>query len=63
VCIPNRSTKSLERKREQKKHWFRNGEKWCTGSEAALVSSNGETASTAADTKATTECGDGSGSV
>ena len=24
VCIPNRSTKSPERKREQKKHWFRN---------------------------------------
>ena len=24
VCIPNRSTKSLERKREQRKRWFRN---------------------------------------
>jgi IS5 family transposase len=23
VCIPNRSTKSPERKREQKKRWFR----------------------------------------
>jgi len=33
VCIPNRSTKSLERKREQKKRWFRNGQKWRTGSE------------------------------
>ena len=26
VCIPNRSTKSPERKREQKKRWFRNGQ-------------------------------------
>ena len=32
ICIPNRSTKSLERKREQKKRWFRNGQKWRTGS-------------------------------
>jgi IS5 family transposase len=31
VCIPNRSTKSPERKREQKKRWFRNGQKWRTG--------------------------------
>jgi transposase, IS5 family len=28
VCIPNRSTKSPERKREQRKRWFRNGQKW-----------------------------------
>ena len=27
VCVPNRSTKSPERKREQKKRWFRNGQK------------------------------------
>jgi IS5 family transposase len=27
VCIPNRSTKSQERKREQKKRWFRNRQK------------------------------------
>ncbi len=26
VCIPYRSTKSPERKREQKKRWFRNGD-------------------------------------
>ena len=32
VCIPNRSTKSAERIREQKKRWFRNGQKWRTGS-------------------------------
>jgi len=36
VCIPNRSTKSLERKREQKKRWFRNGQKWRTGSEGRI---------------------------
>jgi transposase, IS5 family len=28
VCVPNRSTKSVERKREQKKRWFRDGQKW-----------------------------------
>jgi IS5 family transposase len=33
VCIPNRSTKSPERKREQRKRWFRNGQKWRTGCE------------------------------
>ena len=31
VSIPNRSTKSTERKREQKKRWFRSGQKWRTG--------------------------------
>ena len=36
VCIPNRSTKSLERKREQKKRWFRNGQKWRTGCEGRV---------------------------
>jgi IS5 family transposase len=30
ICIPNRSTKSAERKREQKKRWSRNGQKWRT---------------------------------
>jgi IS5 family transposase len=33
VCIPNRSTKSAERKREQKKRWFKEGQKWRTGCE------------------------------
>ena len=33
VCIPNRSTRSAERKREQRKRWFRDGQKWRTGSE------------------------------
>jgi len=36
VCIPNRSTKSPERKREQKKRWFRNGQKWRTGCEGRI---------------------------
>jgi IS5 family transposase len=36
VCIANRSTKSPERKREQKKRWFRNGQKWRTGSEGRI---------------------------
>lgn len=33
VCVPNRSTKSADRRREQKKRWFRNGQKWRTGCE------------------------------
>ena len=36
VCIPNRATKSIERRREQKKRWFRNGQKWRTGSEGRI---------------------------
>jgi transposase, IS5 family len=36
VCIPNRSTKSPERKREQKKRWFRNGQRWRTGCEGRI---------------------------
>jgi IS5 family transposase len=36
VCIPNRSTKSAETKREQKKRWFRNGQKWRTGCEGRI---------------------------
>jgi IS5 family transposase len=36
VCIPNRSTKSPERKREQKKRWFRDGQKWGTGCEGRI---------------------------
>lgn len=36
VCIPNRSTKSQERKREQKKRWFKNGQKWRTGCEGRI---------------------------
>jgi IS5 family transposase len=36
LCVPNRSTKSAERKREQKKRWFRNGQKWRTGCEGRI---------------------------
>jgi len=36
VCIPNRSTTSHKRKREQKKRWFRNGQKWRTGCEGRI---------------------------
>jgi IS5 family transposase len=36
VCIPNRSTKSPERKREWRKRWFRDGQKWRTGSEGRI---------------------------
>jgi IS5 family transposase len=36
VCVPNRSTKSPERKREQKKRWFRDGQKWRTGCEGRV---------------------------
>jgi hypothetical protein len=36
VCVPNRSTKSAERKREQKKRWFRAGQKWRTGCEGRI---------------------------
>jgi transposase, IS5 family len=36
VCVPNRSTKDAERKREQKKRWFRNGQKWRTGCEGRI---------------------------
>jgi IS5 family transposase len=36
VCVPNRSTKSPERRREQKKRWFKNGQKWRTGCEGRI---------------------------
>ena len=36
VCIPNRNTGSAERKREQKKPWFRQGQKWRTGCEGRI---------------------------
>jgi IS5 family transposase len=36
VCIPSRSTKSKARRREQKKRWFRNGQKWRTGCEGRI---------------------------
>lgn len=36
VCIPNRNTQSAERKQEQKKRWFRTGQKWRTGCEGRI---------------------------
>jgi IS5 family transposase len=36
VCIPSRSTKSADRKRAQKKRWFKQGQKWRTGCEGRI---------------------------
>jgi len=36
VAIPNRSTRSADRKKLQKKRWFRNAQKWRTGSEGRI---------------------------
>jgi transposase, IS5 family len=36
VAIPNRSTKSAQRKKLEKKRWFRNAQKWRTGSEGRI---------------------------
>jgi IS5 family transposase len=52
VCVPNRTTKSPERKREQKKRWFRNGRKWRTGCEGRNKSPRGGTVWFVAVTKA-----------
>ena len=36
VSVPNHSTKSAQRKQEQKKRWFKNGQKWRTGCEGRI---------------------------
>jgi len=36
VCIPDHGSKSVSRKREQKKRWFRNGQRWRTGCEGRI---------------------------
>ena len=36
VCIPNRSTKSRTRKRDQKTRWFKHGQRWRTGCEGRI---------------------------
>ena len=36
VSVPNRSTKSPQRKQEQKKRWFKKGQKWRTGCEGRI---------------------------
>ena len=36
VSVPSRSTKSAALKREQKKRWFKKGQKWRTGCEGRI---------------------------
>jgi IS5 family transposase len=36
VSVPNRATKSDQRKREQKKRWFKRAQKWRTGCEGRI---------------------------
>lgn len=36
VCVPNRSTKDPARRHEQKKRWFRSGQRWRTGCEGRI---------------------------
>jgi transposase, IS5 family len=36
ISVPSRSTKSAELKREQKKRWFKKGQKWRTGCEGRI---------------------------
>ena len=36
LCIPNRAAKSAAKRREQKKRWFRKGQKWRTGCEGRI---------------------------
>ena len=36
VCIPDHGSKNASRKREQKKRWFRNGQRWRTGCEGRI---------------------------
>ena len=53
VCVPNRSTKSAERKREQRKRWFKQGQKWRTGCEGRISVVKRRHGLNAAGTKAT----------
>jgi transposase, IS5 family len=36
VSVPNRATKSVQRKQEQKKRWFKRAQKWRTGCEGRI---------------------------
>lgn len=36
VSVPNRSTKSAERKKMQKERWFKRGQKWRSGCEGRI---------------------------
>ena len=51
LCIPNRAIKSPERKREQKKRWFRNGQNGVPDARVASAWSSDGKASIAADTR------------
>jgi IS5 family transposase len=56
VCIPNRATKSLERKREQMKRWFRHGRKWRTDARGASAWSSGDMGLDRCRTRPRSEC-------
>ena len=36
VSVPNRATKSVQRKQEQRKRWFKRAQKWLTGCEGRI---------------------------
>lgn len=36
VCVPNRSTKDPDRRRQQKRRWFKRGQQWRTGCEGRI---------------------------
>ncbi len=36
VAVPNRSSKSAERKKKEHSRWFRNAQRWCTGCEGRI---------------------------
>jgi IS5 family transposase len=36
VCVPNRSTKDPDRRRQQKTRWFKQGQRWRTGCEGRI---------------------------
>ena len=55
ICIPNRASKSAARKREQKKRWFRDGQRWRTGCEGRISVSKRRLVSSAADIAAMME--------
>lgn len=56
ICIPNRSIKSPDRKREQRKRGFRDGQRWrAPVAKDASAWSSGDMASPDAVTKASSE--------
>jgi IS5 family transposase len=63
VCIPHRSTKSVERRQEQKKRWFRTAKSGAPDPRGESAWSSAGTASVAADTRASAGCNVGPASV